>query len=314
MTLFDKRTKRLPTRTRVHGAMVSLLFLPAAGHAETNRPHEGWYGSVFGGVGGGASQDARQSGRAHLRGDHALPGFKDFDLVVDGRGRARQGRSGLLGVHIGYRFARRDSGIVPAVELEGMHVSSRQTAHLRNPLASGVANIGSDASQAEREDPTSVVKDKFGPGEHRFSNRMHTDVRTAMLNLVLAYETGGFVEPYLGLGIGVAKLDAGRAVSYQTHPSGPIELTPDTGEKVNHFNSRNRASDIALAWQAKAGLRARMTRHVSAFVEYRMVRTGPADFTFGSTRYAGHAPTDHWRVKHGPMRTHSGVLGVQYAL
>lgn len=300
-------------RGRALASFASLFFLPASGMAEAG-PRHGLYGSVFGGVAWSARQDVKQTGAAHMRGDHALPGYKDFDLLVDTRGRATSERAGMFGANVGYRFDTRDSRIAPSVELEAAHLSRRQSANLRNPAAERIANVGSGSTQVRLDDPLPTVTDKYGAGKHRFANRMDIDTNLVMLNAVFAYKSHGFIEPYLGVGIGMALVDAGRAVSHQTNPSGPIEVSPVTGERVNHFNGRTRDRDAALAWQAKAGVSASLGRHLALFLEYRLVHVGATDFVFGSTRYAGHAPTERWRVRNGAMRTHAGVLGVQYRL
>jgi len=249
-----------------------------------------------------------------MRGQYALPGMKDFDLVVNTQGRAKQRRSALFGAHVGYRFDLPTFRLAPAVEVEGMRLAPRHDANLFNPEASGVAHVGSSPYQALLDDPTSVVTKKYGAGLHRFSTRMRTDVGMVMFNAVFAYRSEGRFEPYAGVGFGVARVEARRAVAYQTNPSGPIEMTPDTHERVNHFNSRDHASDVAVAWQVKGGLRAMLTERVSAFVEYRLIRIAATNFTFGATRYTGHAPTDHWRVKHAAMRVSTGLMGIRYSL
>lgn len=292
---------------------ISLAMASGTAAAET-RPGNGFYGALFGGVAWGTTHDVTQRGVAHVRGAHALPGMKDFDLRVATQGRAKQRRSKMFGGHVGYRFDLPTSRISPAVEIEGMRLAPRQDADLFNPKATGVANIGASPDHDVLDDPTAVATKKYGPGLHRFATSMRTDVDMLMLNAVFTYRTNGWFEPYAGVGVGLALVEARRAVSHQTNPSGPIEVTPDTGERVNHFNSKDHDKDFAVAWQAKVGLRAALTEHVSAFVEYRLIHVGATDFTFGSTQYTGHASTDHWRVKHTAMRTSTGLIGVQYAL
>jgi opacity protein-like surface antigen len=294
--------------------MAMCLILPAAAQAERIDRGDAFYGSVFGGPAWTGAHDLSQSGAAHLRGAHALPGYKDVDLVVDVGGREKMSRSLLSGAQIGYRFHLPESRVVPAVELEGLHFGPEARAHLANHEADTVAHLGTGAGQAGRDDPTSLVQHKYAAGEHRFFNRMRMDVGVAMLSGVLAYRTSSMPEPYIGLGAGLAHVAARRAVSHQTNPSGPVERTPDTGEVMNHFNSQDRASDTAWAWQAKAGLIMPLGPHLSAFVEYRWVHVGATSFTFGGTRYPGHAPTDAWRVARHAMKTQSGLAGLRYVL
>lgn len=298
----------------VSAVIVAFALVPTTVRGETNTATSGVYGSLFGGLAWGAEHAIRQDGVAHRRGDQAVPGYRDFDLVVDTRGHARQRRSAIFGANIGYRFNVPDARLAPAIELEGVHLSPRQHGELANPVAQGVVNLGTGPAQARLADPTSSVAEKYGPGKHRFETGMRVDTSLLMLNAVFAYRSTAFVEPYVGIGIGLAFVDAKQAVSHQTHPDGPIELTPDTGEAVNHFNSDTRDRDFAMAWQFKAGLRAPITKRISTFVEYRVVYVGSTEFDFGSTRYSGHVATDGWQVRHGVMRTRSAMIGVQYAL
>jgi opacity protein-like surface antigen len=277
--------------------------------AETFEPGP-WYGSVVGGVSLARGFDARQSGVAHMRGESARPGYRDFDLVVDVKGRGMQDRGAMFGLQLGRKFATPVAGFSAAVELEGTHVSSRQHGRLSNPRTGEVAGIGPGPAA----DPTDLVAGSYGPGEHRFANAMHIHARIAMLHAIVAYELSDRLQPYVGLGVGTAWLRADRAVSYQTHPSGPIERVPLTGEPVNHFNSRDHASASTFTWQARAGMRMDVTTRAGVFIEYRYMALTPTRFTFGSTQYPGHAPTDRWRVANGGIRTHSALAGVQYAL
>jgi opacity protein-like surface antigen len=82
--------------------------------------------------------------------------------------------------------------------------------------------------------------------------------------------------------------------------------------QVNHFNSRDDASDIAFAVQVKGGVRYQLSERISLFAEYRLVRLAATAHTFGSTVYFDHAPTDNWVLRNGAMNLHNGLFGVRY--
>jgi opacity protein-like surface antigen len=82
--------------------------------------------------------------------------------------------------------------------------------------------------------------------------------------------------------------------------------------QINHFNSRDDASDIAFAVQAKGGVRYQLSDRISLFAEYRLIRLAATEHTFGSTVYYSHATTDNWVLHNGAMSLHNGLFGVRY--
>jgi opacity protein-like surface antigen len=274
----------------------------------------GPYVGLFGGVARSGGQRIEQTGTAHRRDEWRLDGFRDFDLPVAVSGKADRSTHAAFGAHLGYEFVLPRSRVRPAVEIEYGRYATRPRANLANPVTETAAAIGQGGENAGLADPSAFVATHYAAGLHRFSDRMRFDLHTVMLNGVATLDTGTAVRPYIGAGVGVALGSARRAASFQTNPSGPIELTSDTHEEVNHFNSRPHDTDIAFAAQAKVGARFALTRKVSAFVEYRWVRVDAMRLDFGRTRYAGHPPTEDWIVRQGPSILQAGLVGLRLDL
>ncbi len=296
-------------------AMKSLLLAAgiacAASVAQAADTGRGIYVGAFGGLGRTDNQDVQQTGVAHKRGDYALAGFSDFDLKVDVKGSVKRNTSTLAGAHVGYEWAVPASKFKAAIELEGLYLDADQKSNLENPLTEVVANTDVEAESYSHL--LEAVNEHYGAGEHRFKNSLNMNATLFLANGVATYDTGTQFEPYIGAGVGIALVNMKDAVSNQTNPSGPIELTSDTHEEVNHFNSKTHASDYAFAAQMKVGVRTKLTDRISAFAEYRYVHVNATQFTFGSTSYVGHSPTDNWNVNNGAMNLHNGVIGVEYA-
>src|SRR5205085_8808748 len=91
--------------------------------------------------------------------------------------------------------------------------------------------------------------------------------------------------PYLGGGIGAARVGVSGANSLQIAP-------PEAG--VNHFNSDPDSSAFTFAAQLKAGVRMALGPNAFVFGEYRYLYVGSADQTLGSTVYPNHAATSPW--------------------
>jgi opacity protein-like surface antigen len=82
--------------------------------------------------------------------------------------------------------------------------------------------------------------------------------------------------------------------------------------QINHFNSRDEASDSAFAVPVKGGVRYQLSERIPLSAEYRLVRVAATEHTFGSTVYYSHAPTDNWVLRNGAMNLHNGLFGVRY--
>ena len=109
--------------------------------------------------------------------------------------------------------------------------------------------------------------------------------------------------PYIGGGIGGARVSVSGANSLQIAP-------PEPG--VNHFNSGTNSSVWTFAAQAKVGVRVALGPHAYVFGEYRYLYVGSNDQIFGNTVYAGHAATTAWTVRFDDASYHLGTVGIGF--
>jgi len=238
------------------------------------------YIGAFGGGIYSNSSNAYQMGTAFFTEAEGGP------LAVLGRGSLNKTSAGFGGVQLGYELSQcpisvgcSDWTIVPALELEAYWFSHSKNGEFIN------------------------TTDRLP--EHDFLNSFQTNTGVYLANIVLALDTSccGSFTPYIGGGIGVARVSVKNATSTQIAP-------PEEG--VNHFNSKRNDSCRTLAAQAKAGLRYKICESFHVFGEYRYLLVDATDFVFGSTVYATHAPTSPWLVNVKHVQNNSFVFGVQY--
>jgi hypothetical protein len=91
-----------------------------------------------------------------------------------------------------------------------------------------------------------------------------------------------------------------------------LRKTNTTGGCVNHFNSKNKSNDFALAAQLKLVLLTDIDKNRSTFAEYRYLSVDSTDYKFGSTVYAEHSLTNNWNLMIDSMGIHNGLVGVEY--
>ena len=292
------------------------LALASAAFAVVGSAHaEGLYVGAFGGFGRTDNQSVEQLGTAHKGYTHEDV-YHAYDLPVDQDGKNNSKSSTVFGGQLGYEFAAAGS-IKPAIEVEGIYLSADQSASLANPddeIPTNISEIidGVKSSVTDAEDLAAVEEHgTLAAGVHTFGNTSKLKVGLFMLNGVVNFDRGSKLVPYVGAGVGMAVLHQDQAVSLQTGPGG-VEQSAAAGEAVNHLNSKDHATDFAFAAQAKAGVRYQLTAKTSLFVEYRYINLAATEYTFGSTVYADHAPTDAWIVKNGSMSLHNALVGIRF--
>ena len=231
----------------------------------------------IGGFGGGGSS---LNGDLSQQGTSYLSAYKGGPLYVNAQGGALSNSSvGIAGAHLGYRVQGKQ--FIPALELEGYYLTSKQRGQLINP--------------------TPRVP------EHIFEDTFPMDMGIFIANTILNINTNelSIIEPYVGAGVGTGFISLSGANSEQIRPAEPY---------INHFNSNPDATDWTFAAQAKAGLHYHSKDTWSLLTEYRFLYLAPTQYTFGSTQYSGHAATSNWRIHFGRMINHLAVVGFEYKI
>ena len=273
------------------GALLSLLALLSLGVTNSSLSAQECcdpcnssrlYIGAFGGGIYSDSTHAYQMGTAFFTEANGGP------LAVYAHGDTKSTSAGFGGVQVGYELSQcpmnlgcSNFSISPAFEVEAFWYKHTKKGHLIN------------------------TTDRLP--EHDFLDTfpMHTGVYLA--NVVLSFNTdcmGGFT-PYIGGGIGAARISIKNADSLQTDP-------PE--EDVNHFNSLRNDSSWAFAAQAKVGIRYNICQSFHVFGEYRYLFIDYSNYIFGSTVYDDHAPTSPWNVKVQNLHSNAFVFGIQYDL
>jgi opacity protein-like surface antigen len=238
-----------------------------------------FYIGVFGGGGSASDPHINQSGTAFF-----VP-----PLGVDANGSFKRSNSAIGGAHLGYELNPicDCSGwvVTPAVEFEGYYLK----------------RLGSTTRDLINIDISGRLE------EHDFVDKLPMSSGVFLFNGVVAFTSPLTcnLNPYAGVGVGVAGIWVSGADSKQVNPLEP---------GVNHFNSRRNDTDWALAVQAKLGLRFNLSCNWRLFVEYRYLFIDSTNYKFGATDYPTHVPTTDWHVHVGSMSHNMGVIGIQYVL
>lgn len=145
--------------------------------------------------------------------------------------------------------------------------------------------------------------------EHDFHNSFRMNSNMILANVVFSLNNDclcGF-SPYVGGGIGAARVSIHKANSFQVEP-----VEPD----VNHFNSNPNDSTWSFAAQAKAGLRYNFCQSFHIFAEYRYLYVDASNFILGATNYSSpfHYPTSAWNVKVKNVNYNAFAVGIQFDL
>ena len=199
-------------------------------------------------------------------------------MAVRATGQMDSRAVGFVGLQVGHEWSfGPGSGVLPALELEGFY------------LAGGTR-------RAKLNNPTDRLP------ENRFDDSFPMKNAVFLANVVLSFPTSyRGITPYVGAGIGAARMSIDSADSTTVSPAEP---------GINHFNSGADSSAWGFAAQAKAGVRVGLGGNAYAFGEYRYLFVDTTDQIFGSTVYSTHVPTSDWRVRFGNMSHHLAAGGI----
>lgn len=236
----------------------------------------------IGGFGGGIYSN---SSRMDQYGTAFFPEAVLGPLPVIAEGNLKKTSSGFGGVQLGYEWSKpicAGWSLAPAGELEAFFFKHKKKGNLINQTV-----IGLD--------------------EHNFSDSFRANSTVIMANLVLSIKNDCLfgLSPYVGGGIGAARVSLRKADSFQVEP---VE------DGINHFNSNRNDSSWAFAAQAKAGLRYNFCQMFHIFAEYRYLYIDTNKYVFGATNYLTHVPTSPWNVRVKNTHFNAFTVGVQFDL
>lgn len=206
-------------------------------------------------------------------------------LAVIAEGNLNKTEPGFGGIQVGYEFSKPGCSswtLATAGELEVFFFNQDKNGHLINQTVNGLP-------------------------EHDFANSFKLDSTVILTNAVLSFKSNSLcgLTPYVGGGIGAARLAIHKADSLQV---APLEAG------VNHFNSNRSDSSWAFAAQAKAGVRYNIFQSFHLFAEYRYVYIDSANYILGATNYPTHVNTSPWNVKLKNTHYNAFAIGLQFDL
>lgn len=206
-------------------------------------------------------------------------------LAIIAEGNLNSNSTGYGGVQVGYEWSKPMSSgwsIAPAGELEYFLFRQNKSGYLINQTLVGLE-------------------------EHDFNDSFRMSSNFILANAVISLNSDclfGF-SPYIGGGIGAARISLHNADSLQIEP---VEAG------INHFNSNPNDSTWSFAAQAKAGLRYNFCDMFHIFAEYRYIWVDASNFILGSTNYTTHVPTSPWNVKVKNVSYNAFAVGIQVDL
>lgn len=254
-----------------------------------------------------------QIGTAHKRGD-----FNEFDTDFD------------LNVLV--------NGECKAVTSYGASISAKQfntrndkTWHIGYGLSFNLfrSNIISKLSNDKNEIVSNIngpngnevidfVNEHYGAHHHIFENEMNLNFYSTTGKIILQKSLNEKTSIETSLGFGVTLLEAKNAISRQLSPSSTppgFETTVDEdGGAVNHFNGKNNATGIARNLNWEIGVSKKIKDNLAFIIKGSSTCIGNSNFTFGSTQYSDHAPTDHWNLNLKSYFRFNLGIGLQFKM
>ena len=270
------------------------LFLSGIIVAQTNDVQSETYIQLYGGWGFQGPVKTEQIGLVHKRGD--FNEFDtDFELHVKVNGKSNFTNFYTTGIVMGHSWRKNERKWDPGVELDISRSYGKHIGTLVNQEDQEVRNING----ANGIDVVELIKEYYGAGRHNFSNTMNMETWNVAGSFTLNVRINPKTSIYTGLGVGFSSVLFSDAQSLQTnpahHPPGYETTNDNGGGPVNHFNGQPKASSILMYGQLRLGTKIDLSKRFAFLIDTRVFYRGKSDFTFGSTQYNDHAPTNHWK-------------------
>jgi hypothetical protein len=289
------------------------LLLPGAIFAQTSDIQSGSYVQLYGGWGIQGSVKTEQIGIVHKRGD--FNEFDtDFDLHVKVSGKSNHANFYTTAMVMGHVWTKNERTWNPGFELDVSRTYGKFNGTLVNQNDQEVHSINgtNDADVLE------LVKEHYGTGRHIFSNTMNMETWNLAGSFTFTVRINPKTSMYSGYGFGFSAVLFSDAQNLQISPaqSPPgYETTIDNGGgPVNHFNGKPKASSMLLYGQARLGAKIDVSKRFAFLIDTRVFCRDKGDFTFGSTQYSDHAPTNHWEYSIDKSTGIMLTVGVNFRL
>jgi hypothetical protein len=272
---------------------IAIALIPFTLTAQENEVKTTSYFAPYVGVNFQGKLNAEQTGTAHKRGNYNAFGT-DFDLNVKVEGESKSAVGATFGFTYGNRWTKQDRKWNPGIEIDLFHTVGKHESELSNPENEEVSNMVGPNQDKVIE----LVDEHYGKGHHNFANSMTMTSWNTAGNFTLSYTINEKVSFNTALGVGFSAITLLDAESLQTSPAEAVpgyETTKDNGGgAVNHYNTKTVAYNNVLFGQLRFGTKIQFTPKIAWSLDARGTYRGATEFTFGSTKYTDHAPTDNW--------------------
>jgi len=272
---------------------IAIVLFPFALNAQDNEVKLTTYLTPYAGINFQGNLTSEQTGTAHKRGNYNAFAT-DFDLNVKVEGESKSAVGATFGFTYGNHWTKQDRKWNPGIEIDFFHNIGNHESKLSNPENEEVTNVVG----ANAEKVIEFVDEHYGKGHHNFSNSMTMTSWNTAGNFTLSYTFNEKISFNTALGVGFSAIMLKDAESLQTSPAEAVpgyETTKENGGgAVNHFNTKADAFNNVLFGQLRLGTKFQFTPKIAWSLDARGTYRGATEFTFGSTKYIDHAPTDNW--------------------
>ena len=272
---------------------IAFILVPFSILAQDNLTSMSTYITPYGGVVLQGVINTHQTGIAHKRGNFNAFGT-DFDLQVNVKGESERSMGYTYGLSYGSVWNKEGRKLNPGFEIDLFYNNVLHKSKFSNPSTEVVTNVVGPNLDSVLD----FVEEHYNAGHHKFSNTMTMNSWNAAVNLTLSYDFSPKISVNGALGVGFSSATLKNAESLQSSPA-PLdpgyETTIDNGGGiVNHFNSKQNASNNVMFGQFRLGAKIKLVNNLALQIDARGIYTGESKFIFGSTKYTDHAPTDNW--------------------